>query len=261
MGKSKKQLSLDSEKLTVKEKTDVPDQFHGSELQAFEALRRRGAALAFADIVSWEVHERYLQQLTSHLRVDPPPNYSRPTLPQLLKADRQVFLYLIRTGVELKRLANGLLDMDDKLIKALESYEVGFHLLPLPKVNSKAEVLQQPSSSPGQQRPAQDSYGKGSYGQHRRWQPYGGGGKGGKQFKGKGGKGKGGNQGILPKALLGRDNVSSDLHNRRLCFDYQLGKCTAVADGAECPKGWHLCCRRGCYAPHPERDHDGKTSK
>ena len=34
MGKSKKQLSLDSEKLIVKERSDIPDQFHSSELQA-----------------------------------------------------------------------------------------------------------------------------------------------------------------------------------------------------------------------------------
>jgi hypothetical protein len=42
-GKSKKQLLLDSEKLAVKEKSDIPDQFHSSELQAFEALRPSNA--------------------------------------------------------------------------------------------------------------------------------------------------------------------------------------------------------------------------
>ena len=52
MGKTKKQLSLDTEKLIVREKSDVPDQYRSSELQAFEALRRRGVALDFADILS-----------------------------------------------------------------------------------------------------------------------------------------------------------------------------------------------------------------
>lgn len=52
MGKNKKQLSSDSVKLVVREKPDVPDQFRGSELQAFEALRRRGVAMAFANMVS-----------------------------------------------------------------------------------------------------------------------------------------------------------------------------------------------------------------
>ena len=74
LGKTKKQLSLDTEKLVVKEKSDIPDQYHSSELQACEALRRRGVAMDFADILSWESHERYLQQLTSHLCMDPPQN-------------------------------------------------------------------------------------------------------------------------------------------------------------------------------------------
>ena len=91
MARNKKQLTLDAEKLVIKEKADTPDQFYSSELQAFEALRRRGVALAFADMMSWEAHERYLQQLTSHLRTEPPPNFMRPSLPQVLKADRQVF--------------------------------------------------------------------------------------------------------------------------------------------------------------------------
>ena len=34
MGKNKKQISIDSEKLGVKERSDIPDQFYSSELQA-----------------------------------------------------------------------------------------------------------------------------------------------------------------------------------------------------------------------------------
>jgi hypothetical protein len=56
MGKSKKQTSLDSEKLVVKERSEIPDQFHSSELQAFEALRRRGVAMTFSDMISWDCH-------------------------------------------------------------------------------------------------------------------------------------------------------------------------------------------------------------
>ena len=143
MGKAKKQLSLDSEKLIIKEKSDVPDQYHASELQAFEALRRRGIAMCFADMISWEAHERYLQQLTSHLRADPPQNYLRPTLQQVLKADRQVFLYLVRIGVDLKRLPNNTLDLDTKIFEALHSYEVGFHVLPLPKTAVRTDTPKQ----------------------------------------------------------------------------------------------------------------------
>ena len=246
MGKNKKQLALDAEKLIIKEKSDIPDQFHSSELQAFEALRRRGVAMTFADMISWETHERYLQQLTSHLRTEPPPNFMRPTLPQILKADRQVFLYLIRIGVDLKRQPDNSLQLDDKIFTALQSYEVGFHLLPLPKAAQPVDKQAQPAAGPS-------SYGgnKGSWSGGRP-QPYKG--KGGGHGKG---KSKGGRS-VLPKFLLGRDNTNMDMHGRRLCFNYQMAKCTDAPDGGECPRGWHLCSRKGCHAPHPERDHDQK---
>lgn len=245
MGKSKKQLSLDSEKLIVKERSDIPDQYHSSELQAFEALRRRGVAMSFADMISWESHERYLQQLTSHLRLDPPQNYSRPTLQQVLKADRQVFLYLIRVGAQLKRLPDNTLDLDVKLLEALQSYEVGFHLLPLPK---PAQGHGQPSQGAGN-----TLHGKGTSWQSFRSQPYKGKGKSaGSKGKSKGGKG------VLPKFLLGRDNTNMDTHGRRLCFNFQTGKCSDAPAGGECARGWHLCCRNNCFAPHAEKDHDKK---
>ena len=245
MGKSKKQLSLDSEKLIIKERSDIPDQYHSSELQAFEALRRRGVAMTFADMISWENHERYLQQLTSHLRMDAPQNYTRPTLQQVLKADRQVFMYLIRVGAQLKRLPDNTLDLDAKLQEALQSYEVGFHLLPLPKAAPRTE-------GPGpQHQPAGNVYGnKGQY----RPQPYKGkGGKTGGKSKSKGGKS------VMPKFLLGRDNTNMDTHGRRLCFNFQQGKCSDAPAGGECQRGWHLCCRNNCPAPHAEKDHDKKV--
>lgn len=248
MGKGKKQLAIDAEKLTVKEKNDTPDQAFSTEMQAFEAMRRRGVAMVFADMVSWETHERYLQQLTSHLRADAPPGYSRTSLQQILKADRQVFLNLIRSGAQLRRLADGTLQLDVELIRTLESYEVGFHLLPLPRSASKTDSHQE-ASLPD----------RGNQNRQHRTSPYGG--KGFKGSKGPKGKGKGRPFSILPKPLLGRDNVSTDPHNRRLCFDYSLGQCQNAPDGGQCDKGWHLCCRRNCHAPHPEKDHDKHAGK
>ena len=247
MGKNKKQLALDSEKLIIKERSDIPDQFHSSELQAFEALRRRGVAMTFADMISWEAHERYLQQLTSHLRNEPPPNFMRPALPQILKADRQVFLFLIRVGVDLKRQPDNSLQLDEKIFTALQSYEVGFHLLPLPKATQKAETPSQPAHNA----PSYGS-GKGNW-TDRRSHPYKG--------KGRGSHGKGKNKSgrsVLPKFLLGRDKTNMDMHGRRLCFNYQMAKCNDAPDGGECPRGWHLCSRKGCHAPHAEKDHDQK---
>ena len=118
MAKTSKQIAINSDTLQVKEHKDIPDQTHAGELQVFEALRRRGVAMAFADMITWEVHERYLQMLTSHLREDPPPGYARPSLQQILKADRQVFLCLIRSGVAVRRRDDNTLALDTASIQA-----------------------------------------------------------------------------------------------------------------------------------------------
>ena len=75
MGKTSKQIQLDTDHLVVKEKSDTPDQVAATEMQIYEALRRRGVAYAFADLLEWTVHERYITQLFGHLRKDPPQGY------------------------------------------------------------------------------------------------------------------------------------------------------------------------------------------
>ena len=47
MSKTAKQLSIDTDKLLVKSEQSVPDQQVSTEMQVYEALRRRGIALAF----------------------------------------------------------------------------------------------------------------------------------------------------------------------------------------------------------------------
>lgn len=65
--KTSKQLHVDSDKLLVKEGAKTPDQAATTELQVLEALKRRGVAFAFVDMMSWDSHERYLQTLFSHI--------------------------------------------------------------------------------------------------------------------------------------------------------------------------------------------------
>ena len=131
----------------------------------------------------------------------------------------------------------------------MQSYEVGFHLLPLPKAAQRSEGHGQSSQGTGH------TYGgKGNNWQNSRSQPYKSkGGRAGGKGKTKGGKG------VLPKFLLGRDNTNMDTHGRRLCLNYQTGRCSDAPDGGECVRGWHfLCCCTNCFAPHPEKDHDKK---
>ena len=235
-GKTSKQLSVDHDKLLVKEEKSVPEQNASTEMQVFEALRRRGVAYAFADVISWECHERYLQCLFERLREEVPTGYVKTSLQQVLKADRTAFVSLIRDNVPVRRGPDNILQCDGALMAAFKSYEVGFHLLPLPKPHEAPRAKQ--SADPKSYQSSRPSF-----------DPYPSKGKGKSK---KGGKGKN----LLPKSLHGADNVSMDPHQRRLCFNYNLGSCNDAPPGAQCSKGWHLCTRRGCHAPHAQCDHD-----
>ena len=205
---------------------------------------------AFIDCLSWEVHERYLQSLFGHLRTDPPEGYVKPTLQQLLKADRQVFLTMIRKDVRVRRREDNTLEMDTEIIAALQSYEVGFHLMPLPKPKTSETKPPAASGSTGTSPPNPTWQPRGS-------QPYG---KGNQKGKGKA-KGKNKKQAnILPAELQNKQCVGVDEHGRRLCFNFNLGKCQEVAKGAQCPRGWHLCMKKGCHAPHSVLEHDSKKA-
>ena len=142
---------------------------------------------------------------------------------------------MIRKDVNVRRRPDDTLEMDTEIMNALQSYEVGFHVMPLPKAKTAEAKPQQPSAS-GQ--PSQPSNG-----QSRAGQPY---------HKGSKGKGKGKGKGkkvanILPAELQNKGCVGMDDHNRRPCFNFNLNKCQDAAHGAECNRGWHLCMKKGCH--------------
>ena len=133
MGKTSKQIQLDTDHLVVKEKSDTPDQVAATEMQIYEALRRRGIAYAFADLLDWTAHERYISQLFGHLRKDSPRGYVKTSIQQLLRADRAVWAKIIEDNVSVRRDATAQRPLDGAVPAALHSPEITFHLVPLPK--------------------------------------------------------------------------------------------------------------------------------
>ena len=87
---------------------------------------------------------------------------------------------MICKDVNVRRRPDDTLEMDTEIMNALQSYEVGFHLMPLPKAKVAEAKPQQPST-PGQ--PSQSWNW-----QSRAGQPYHKGSKGKGKGKGKGKK-------------------------------------------------------------------------
>lgn len=219
-----KQLVIEGGGVVIRDSTSIPDSTVNSSLSVQQAFVRRALAYEFADLISFEASQRYLDALFRHLSREPPPGYRPTTLAQVLSADKAVFGKLAELGTNVRKDAAGVRPLDSKLKEVLESYEVSFYLMPM---------IEKPKYIPTE-RP-QPYYAE--YSDHK--------GKG----KGKGKKGKkGGHVATWVPPLL-RGGKPVDQQGNPICFNYNLEGCSAAEPGQACPRGRHICCK--CYEVHP----------
>ena len=225
-----KQVEIDSDKLIVREKNEVPDETAQSALQVKEALERRGIGLVFADLVTYTAYSKYLTSLFAHMHRDPPPGYGRTSVSQIVNADKAVWGKLLEDGVRPRREAGGELPLDKQLMKALESYAVSFTLLPLPQSKKPAAPAATPKPKAGV---------KNTYFQ--------------KPAKGKG-KSKGSSKGPrVPYQIVQAGGVGKTPDGSNICFKYNIEGCDEAADGLSCRRGKHCCAK--CFGNHSLKNH------
>ena len=233
-----------------------------SDLKVAYALRRRGLAFEMADIMSYEVHEKLVDQLLAAFMKDPLPGYARVGVNQLIRADQEAFkqlAYLTSNGI--KKDGARRRPCDEGLIKILDDPDFRQALANLP---GRAENKRKSDNSDSgdekikrRKTKAQRLSGlrsrlenvKAQYAALMGQLPAG---SAAPQATSKG-KGKGKSV-RMPVDLIGKHSMTSD--GRRICFGYNLpGGCTAAAAGKECSKGHHVCMEPGCYGPHPVHKH------
>lgn len=221
--KTDKKLQLNQNSvLMLKESSKVPDADTNSAFALLQCFKRRGLAYEFAQLISYTEHERYTDALFRHLSEEPPPGYAATTMTQLLRADRQVFLYLARTVADIRPDAAHVKPLDTKIHEALRDYHTSFHLMPLPMTQNY-----------GAWKANQDSVKENPW-ENRK-------GKGKSKNKGKGSS-------MAPRGMVGC--VGRDNKGRSICFNYNLSECKGAADGAACSRGRHVCFKANCFKPH-----------
>ena len=219
-----KQLVIEGGGVVIRDSTSIPDSTVNSSLSVQQAFVRRALAYEFADLISFEASQRYIDALFGHLAREPPPGYRSATLAQVLSADKAVFGKLAELGTNVRKDAMGVRPLDQKLKEALESYEVSFYLMPM---------IEKPKPNPNDR----------SQPYHYEFQP--GKGKG----KGKGKKGKKQSHGATWVPPLLRGGKPVDQSGKPICFNYNLEGCSAAQPGQTCPRGRHICCK--CFEVHP----------
>ena len=244
----------------IKEKVhqDNPKADLGSDLLLKYALQRRGMAFEQALIMKFEVHELLVDRLLSEYLRTPPAGYRVINLDQLLRTDKEIFRRMAeetRGGIVADALGN--LPLETALKKVLYEPGVQMFLLPMPSAGPNAAAAGGGASQQAEQAPTTSrKAAKRARAEAARLATDAAEKSQGPAAK-RGGKGKGRGAAAasrtgprIPQALIGMAAMTDD--SRPLCFNFNLAGCpsTGVAVGQRCDRGWHLCCRPGCFQEH-----------
>ena len=217
-----------------------------SALKVSWALQRRGLAMEIAGFMTYECHELIRAKLLDALtREVPSEQYEQPTLEILRSADKEIWKQMARMcdkGIRATTPRDPL-PVDQNIEKVLDSVAVNMILMPLAKAPGGQK--RQPDDQDGGGKAAGRAGRKRRRGQGS--QPASAPSAG--QQKGTD-KGKGRGWDVpMPRELRGGVPCLPD--KTPICFGYNTGRCKAVAPGARCPKGVHVCCKPGCGGLHP----------
>ena len=281
--------------LRAAEHRDEPTADTSTHWEVSLALQRRGLAAEMAGIMTFQAHEklrlRFLRALTEKTGDS---RYEAPSVSRVMAADAWLWERLsAETASGLKPASSAdPLPADVALASVLNSMAFEIKLAPLPRSAAGPAAADKDAPAPAGKRrrnkkelnaicdaPAakdveierlkkelqaakagKNGGGSGSGGGNNNRlmltdRGHNAGGKGGGKSGGKGG-GKGGAKGteFVPAELRPGVGVLPD--GRRICFNYNLGKCHAADPGQACNRGLHVCTNEGCGRAHEARTCD-----
>ena len=101
------------------------------------AMMRRGLAFDSCHMISWEVHQKWVQKMLDCLSMTPPPGHSPVTLNQCMRADKELFLLLAReASPPFKVDSLGVSPLDAKFSALIYDVRLQQYLLHMQKATS-----------------------------------------------------------------------------------------------------------------------------
>jgi hypothetical protein len=214
------------------------------------ALQRRGLAMEVAFLLSYSVHEEWVESLFSLMMDTAMPHYSKVSEQQVLRADKELFVLISRhhRGGFKVDLTGQVFILDAAWSAKVTCVRIQQMLMPIASgaVPRKPTAPQPPGGgrkgnippTPGSKRQIRLSLLKAKF-----TQPL---------AKGAG-KGPGKGKSSMPAGLTGQSNIDGV----RICYDFNLPKgCSLVVDSEnKCSKGLHVCCAWKCGKPHSFQKH------
>ena len=199
---------------------------------------RRALAMEQANILSYKHHDKWLEKIMACRLEAVPYGFARTTFQQIEAADKRLFILLAeKTRSGIKATTAGR-PCDNHFVTCMESTEVMSILQPKP-IAVKGKDDEPPSKRLRTEKPV---FEKGSPNRNAK-------GKG--KSKGKQSQ----NQFMrIPNELLSLGCTATTSQGHRLCFSYNLKKCSNSVQGQRCEKGLHLCAVKGCFKQHAALD-------
>ena len=125
-------VKVESQMLKIDSEVVTHDAEHGTELKLMWCLQRRGFALDMTGVVSWEVHEKWVDALFRAYASDVSQATRPVTLSQLIKADCELWTLLAREYHSVKPDAHGDKPLDAAITRMQHDPRIIVLLMPQP---------------------------------------------------------------------------------------------------------------------------------
>ena len=132
MKEPKQILKVEQQVVRVDHEVESADAEHGTELKLMWCLQRRGFALDMTNVVSWHVHEKWVDTLFRAYSTESSAAVRSVSLTQLIKADCEMWMLLAREFQSVRPNAHGEKPLDEAIARYQSDPRIVVHLMPLP---------------------------------------------------------------------------------------------------------------------------------
>ena len=233
-----KELTLERGSLVLRAGDDKATCPTDSEIKVHYAFVRRGMAMQFAKLMSYNQHTQWETFLFEAMHREPPPGFSRPPLAAILQCDKAAWGRLSATVSSVRQKEDGTYPLGIALLELRSDPAIALYLMPTTKSSGGAPAASTPWRS----------------------HPYSSSGSGPRpKGTGKGKKGGKPSSPPVPSELRGKWHRSPQ--GEPICFGYNCRSGCAgkhIKPGQKCSKGLHICAEPRCGAEHSLQQHPGK---
>lgn len=132
MKEPKQILKVEQQVVRVDQEIESADAEHGTELKLMWCLQRRGFALDITNVVTWSIHEKWVDTLFRAYSSESSAATRPVSLTQLIKADCELWMLLAREFQSVRPNAHGDKPLDEAITRYQSDPRIVVHLMPQP---------------------------------------------------------------------------------------------------------------------------------